>query len=142
MRSDDLSQNGPTRIVTISDGTERTQVDVHLGEEKHALSVRLRASCGEFNWTLVDGVFDSSEKFEHVALTFADGIERIYVQGRLVEATRFDGDLSGWNRHYPLVIGNEANRDRPFLGVVALVAVYDRALPASEVAANAAAGSP
>jgi VanZ family protein len=142
VRSDDLSQNGPTRIVTISDGTERGQVDVHLGEEKGALSIRLRANCGEYNSTLVDGVFDSSKRFEHVALTFADGMQRIYVQGRLVDATRFEGDLSGWNRHYPLVVGNEATRDRPFLGDVALVAIFDRALPASKVAANAASGLP
>jgi VanZ family protein len=142
VRSDDLGQNGPTRVATISDGTERDQVDVHLGQELGALSVRLRASCGEFNWTTIDGVFTRRNRLEHLVVTYADGVQRIYVQGRLVDATRFDGRLTGWDRAYPLVVGNETTRDRPFLGDVPLVAVYDRALSASEVAANAAAGVP
>jgi VanZ family protein len=142
VRSDDLEQNGPTRIVTISDGTERDQVDVHLGQERDALSVRLRASCGQFNWTTAEDVFVKRRRLEHLVLTYAHGVQRIYVQGRLVDATRFDGRLAGWDRRYPLVVGNEATRDRPFVGDVSLVAVYDRALSASEIAASAAAGVP
>ncbi len=142
VRSDDLEQNGPTRIVTISDGTEREQVDVHLGQERGALSVRLRASCGEFNWTTVDGVFTKRRRAEHLVLTYAHGVQRIYVQGHLVDATRFDGRLAGWDRRYPLVVGNEATSNRPFLGDVSLVAIYDRALSPSEIAASAAAGVP
>ena len=115
---------------------------MHLGQELGALSVRLRASCGEFNWTTVDRVFTRRNRLEHLVVTYADGVQRIYVQGRLVDATRFAGRLTGWDRRYPLVVGNEATRDRPFLGDVSLVAVYDRALSASEVAANAAAGVP
>ena len=131
-----------SRIVTISDGTERDQVDVHLGQERDALSVRLRASCGQFNWTTVEDVFVKRRRLEHLVLTYAHGVQRIYVQGRLVDATRFDGRLAGWDRRYPLVVGNEATRDRPFVGDVSLVAVYDRALSASEIAASAAAGVP
>ena len=142
VRSDDLEQDGPTRVATISDGTERDQVDVHLGQELDALSVRLRASCGDFNWTTVDGVFTVRNRLEHLVLTYADGVQRIYVQGRLVDATRFGGRLAGWDRDYPLVVGNEATRDRPFRGDVSLVAVYDRARAPAEVAANVAAGVP
>jgi VanZ family protein len=142
VRSSDLQQNGPTRIVTMSDGTARDDVDVHLGQERDGLSVRLRASCGQFNSTIVDGVFERRDHDEHIVLTFAGGMQRVYVQGRLVASARFDGRIDGWNRRYPLVVGNETTEDRSFLGDVALVAVYDRALRPSEVAASAAAGPP
>ena len=140
VRSDDLSQDGPARIATISDGPEEEQVNVHLGEEGPELSVRLRATCGEFNWWLVPDVFTSDDDLRHVAVTFADGIQRTYVDGDLVEAVQLEGSLGGWDPDYPLVIGNEATMDRPFRGDVLLVAIYDRALPDAEVARNETAG--
>ena len=85
-------------------------------------------------------MFTARNRLEHLVLTYADGVQRIYVQGRLVDATRFGGRLAGWDRKYPLVVGNEKTRDRPFLGDVSLVAVYDRALSASEVAAERGGG--
>ena len=54
---------------------------------------------------------------------FVDGEERY-------EEDLTDADLSRWSRDYPLLVGNEATRDRPFRGEVYLVAVYDRALSA------------
>ena len=139
-RSDDLAQGGPARIVTISEGGEEEQVDTHLGQDEEALSVRLRATCGDFNWWTLPDVFPSRVAPVHAAMTFADGVLRTYVDGRLVEAVRVEGTLGDWDRDYPLVVGNEATLDRPFSGDVLLVAVYDRALSGAEVARNAAAG--
>jgi VanZ family protein len=141
-RSDDLDQEGPTRIVTISDGVETDQVNVHLGQERGALSVRLRADCGDFNTTAVPGVFTSRRRWAHLAVTYGDGVQRVYVQGRLVDARRFSGDLDGWDRSYPFALGNETTRNRPFAGEVASAAVYDRALGPREIAVAAAAGRP
>ncbi len=41
--------------------------------------------------------------------------------------------LESWDRAYPLLIGNESTLDRPWLGRLRLVAIYDRALSAKEV---------
>jgi VanZ family protein len=141
-RSTDLDQGGPTRIVTISDGDQTDQVNVHLGQERDALSVRLRADCGDFNTTAVPGVFASRRRWEHLAVTYSNGVQRVYVQGRLVDARRFSGRLEGWDREYPLALGNETTRNRPFAGDVASAAVYDRALSPREIAAAAAEGRP
>jgi len=140
VRSGDLSQEGPARIATVSDGVERDQVNVHLGQETRALSVRLRATCGLFNWWTVPDVFTSEGALLHVALTFVDGVQRTYVRGELVLAERLEGSLGDWDPDYPLVVGNDATMDRPFHGDVLLVAVYDRALSAAEVARNVSAG--
>jgi concanavalin A-like lectin/glucanase superfamily protein len=140
VRSGDLAQRGPARIATVSEGIERDQVSVHLGVEGRALSVRLRASCG-FNWWTVPDAFTSRAAPVHVAVTFAGRVQRTYVQGRLVQGVRLDGRLGRWEPEYPLVVGNEATMDRPLYGDVLLVAAYDRALSAAEVARNAAASS-
>lgn len=42
--------------------------------------------------------------------------------------------LQGWDRGYPLVLANEATLDRPWRGRLFGVAIYPRALAASEVA--------
>ncbi len=41
--------------------------------------------------------------------------------------------LNDWNESYDLCIGNEATLDRPWNGKLLLVALYDKALPLSEV---------
>jgi VanZ family protein len=48
--------------------------------------------------------------------------------------------LAGWNPHYPLVIGDETTGNRPWLGKVFLVGLYDRALKAAEVLSQFQAG--
>ncbi|MGH9027976.1 MAG: VanZ family protein [Acidimicrobiia bacterium] len=142
VRSDDLSQQGPTRIITISDGTEREQVDVHLGQQEEELSVRLRATCGLFNWWTVPDAFDTDGAPVHVAVTFAGQLQQTYLNGSLAEAVRLDGQLGRWDPDYPLVVGNEATLDRPLFGDVFAVAVYDRALSLTELARHASATRP
>ena len=41
--------------------------------------------------------------------------------------------LEGWDPGYPLLIGNEATLDRPWLGKIFFVALYDRVLTADEI---------
>ena len=60
VRPASLDQSGPARIVTMSSGTGYGQVNVHLGQDGRDLSVRLRATCGDFNWTTVPNVFTST----------------------------------------------------------------------------------
>lgn len=48
--------------------------------------------------------------------------------------------LAGWDASYPLMIGNEATRDRPWLGTILLLALYDRALGPEEIQSQFHAG--
>lgn len=49
-------------------------------------------------------------------------------------AERRPGGFENW-KPYPLVIGNEANRNRPWKGLLGELSIYDRALDAAERAA-------
>ena len=132
-----LDQDGPARIVTSSGGIAEDEVNVHLGQEGTALSVRVRARCGDFNWTVVPDVF-TTRRPVHVAVTFAGRVQRVFVQGRNVDAQRFAGRLGAWNPAYPLAVGNEVTMDRAWDGDVFDVAIYDEALPPAAVADRAA----
>lgn len=141
VRPDRLGQGGPARIVSISDGVELTDVNVHLGQDRHCLSLRVDAGGPEAEWLLFDDVFARPQRAWHLVATYDRGSVRVFIDGELqFEEELPEADLSGWSRDYPLLIGNEATRDRPFQGEVYLVAVYNRALRAGEVAQNYAAG--
>jgi hypothetical protein len=139
VRSDRIAQEGPARIATISFGTRRDQVDLHLGQQGSALSVRVRATCGPFNWTTFPGVFTSRTDPRHVAMTFADSVRQVYVQGEDVGSELFDGRLGSSEGGYPLVVGKETTMNRPFRRDVLALAIYDEALPTSTIARHAVA---
>jgi VanZ family protein len=141
VRPDRLTQHGPARIVSNSDGVALSDANFQLGQDRHCLSLRVDAGGPEAEWLLFEDVFDRPQSAWHLVTTYDRGIVRIFVDGeRRFEASLRDADLSGWSRDYPLLVGNEVTRDRPFRGDVYLVAVYDRALTASEVAQNYDAG--
>jgi len=48
--------------------------------------------------------------------------------------------LKGWDRSYPLLIGNETTLDRPWLGKIYFVALYPRVLRTEEIKAQFQAG--
>lgn len=141
VRPETLKQYGPVRIVTMSGGSSLEQVNFHLGQERHCLSVRVAAGGDAAEWLVVEDVFRRSQSAWHVAATYSAGRMRAYADGQLVLATTVaPANLDGWSADYPLLIGNELQGDRPFTGDVYLVAVYDRALSAAEVERNRAAG--
>src|SRR5262249_1761901 len=80
---------------------------------------------------------------QHVVMTF-DPVNgrRIYVNGE------FTGDVDGsgggtvgeWDDSFAFVLGNEVSGQRPWMGVVRLAAVHNRALTAAQVQQNFEAG--
>jgi hypothetical protein len=118
---------GPTRIFTSSTGTEFTDFNAHVGQERDALSVRIRTGAAR-QWETIPGVFDSGERVT-VAVTVADGRTDVFVDGssRATFALRGAG-LETWDETFPILIGDEFTRDRPFEGVIERVSVFDRAL--------------
>jgi hypothetical protein len=89
----------------------------------------------------------------HVVLTHdAEGTDTLYVQGvplltrevgvpfgsQLLEESRLDV----WNAGYPIVVGNEIDEPRGFIGDFHHLAIYDRAWAAAEVAQRHDEGVP
>jgi hypothetical protein len=65
----------------------------------------------------------------------AQGVANLYVDGNLMLTKMVTGDLSNWD-DYGFALGNELTGDRPWLGEIHLVAIFDRALLADEVMKN------
>ncbi len=79
----------------------------------------------------------------HVAYTrTAEGQARLYVNGDEVAAGKVGGDFSPWDAGFRLALGDEFVGQRGWLGTYHGVALYNRALDASEIADHHAAGSP
>ena len=128
-----LDQDGPARIVTISEGPDYHEVNVHLGLEQRTLTARIRNECHLFlQFRAVDVLNDTA--LHHVALTHVPGWIEIFLDGVRVGAVGLPrGGLGNWDEDFPLTIGNEATGDRPFDGDVLEVAFYDRALSDAEI---------
>ena len=132
------SQEGPARIVTLSQDSGYRNFT--LGQVYSAYDVRLRTTTTGTNGVhpstrTGDSVVETS--FSHIVYTRnAAGVAKVYKNGIEVKNATIGGDLSNWNSSYRFGLANELNSDRPWLGDLHLVAVYDRALSAEEVTFN------
>jgi len=136
-----LTQSGPARIVSIS--ANPSSRNLTLGQDKAAYEFRLRATGTGGNGTPSTATPSGlvQPQVQHVvAARDASGAVTIYVDGSLVTSGTASGTLANWDTSQPLLLANEATGDRPWLGAMHLVAIYDRPLTADEVAHNFAAG--
>jgi hypothetical protein len=86
-----------------------------------------------------DGIV--STKPTHVVYTRDQaGKAALYVNGAVIQSGDVRGDLSDWEDDFRLALGNELTGDRPWLGELYRVALYDRALDAGQIARLAKAG--
>ena len=136
------SQAGPARIVSISSDTSNRNLT--LGQDKDFYDVRLRATGSDNN-----GLPSTSSpkrslqtKLTHVVFTRdAGGKTTIYLDGKRVAGKTVKGNFRNWDNRQRLILANEATKDRPWLGELHLVAIYDRALSDKDVRQNFSAGS-
>lgn len=137
----DAKQQGPARVLTISkDGSNR---NFTVGQEFDRFDVRLRTTKTTTNGipSLSSPKNVAGRDLSHVVYTHAaDGVSRIYVDGKQVAEQRIGGDLSNWDGGYRLGLANELSKDRPWLGTLRLMAIYSRALSGTEVSQNFNAG--
>ena len=141
LRPAKISQEGPARIVSLS--SDPTHRNFTLGHDKQNFDLRLRTSR-----TSTNGIPSTATRSRTVTMQLThlvvtrdrSGKVRWYLNGKQNADAQVDGDLRNW-RPMPLVLGNEATGDRPWLGMLSLVAIYDRALSPSEVDRNFASGS-
>ncbi|SMF03440.1 RHS repeat-associated core domain-containing protein [Alteromonadaceae bacterium Bs31] len=138
-----FQQNGPARIITLSlDPYER---NFTLGQEKDAFVVRLRTSESDLNGleaSTITPAMAASNLPIHVAYTYdLSGLAKIYVNGNLLVEQALGGNLSNWDvTNVEFGLGNEVTLDRPWLGSIYSVSVYNRALPQNEIVQNFNAG--
>ncbi len=124
-----LDQSGPARIVTASTGPDHRNFT--LAQEGADLVFRLRASAADANGVAteahVPAVFVAG-RAQHLVVSYDLATLAVYVDGALRGTFPAAGDLSAWDPHYRLVLGNELTGDRPWRGTISAVAIHDRAL--------------
>ena len=141
-----VTQTGPARILTISSGTE--QSNVTLGQAPYpspvdAFDFRLRTTTTDLVGypSLHSGAGSATTSLTHVVCTRDNtGSRRLYINGALAANDVSTGDFSNWDNTFRLLVGNENGAARPWAGVVRLIAMYDRDLTPAEIAQNRAAG--
>jgi hypothetical protein len=86
---------------------------------------------------------DAQAALQHVVLTY-DPVNgrKLYVNGQFTGDMdpKAGGTLADWDDSYALVLGNETSSNRPWAGVMRLVAIHNRALTVEQVQQNFAAG--
>lgn len=132
-------------IVSFSGGT--TARNFTLGQKQYDYEYYLRTTGTGLNGEPRLATPSADEllqaTLQHVVLTWdATNGRRIYVNGQLVDIADSTAStaLTDWNDTFALVLGNEVSNDRPWQGVLKLVAIHSRALTATQVQQNFNAG--
>jgi hypothetical protein len=137
------SGGGLARIVTLS--ADKTERNFTLIQHKGCYRIRLRTSKTNDNGTKFknnesESVLEAGKVaniLSHLVYTRdASGRARFYVNGEQVGDCTVAGDFSNWNDNYCLGLGNEFKDERPWLGELHLVAIYNRALRPDEIKQN------
>tara|TARA_R110002126_G_scaffold12375_2_gene53741 strand:- start:4822 stop:7473 length:2652 start_codon:yes stop_codon:yes gene_type:complete len=143
-----VSQSGPARVVTISDGAYDRNFTLGQGlwgtQPADTFSMRLRSTStdGDGLPHLATGAGGAVNGLMHVVFTRStDGETVLYVNDVPVETGSTGGTLAGWDSSFKLALGNEIGESRPWFGKYHLVSIYDRALPADQVHQNFLAGT-
>ena len=138
------TQAGPARIATLSRDIGFRNFTLGVEETKYAGRIRTPTTGlnGSFPTSFFTPTDVASTTLQHVVLTRgADATERFYIDGVEVAARANAGVFSSWDPSYRFGLANEFDMLRTWLGDLHLVAIYDKALSASDVAQNYAAGA-
>lgn len=138
----DLKLKGPARILTLSKNS--SERNLTIGQELDKFEVRLRSTKTSTNGipSLSSKSRAVSKKKTHLVYTRGrNGQARIYIDGRLNQEGKVEGNFSNWNVDFEFALGNELTNDRPWLGTYHRVALFDRAFSSSQVLASFKGGS-
>lgn len=143
VRPADITQGGPARIISMS--TSASLRNFLVAQEMSTFATRFRAEgqTGSDNGspTVFSSTASASPQLVHLVFTHGtNGDEIIYIDGAVDTTFARVGGLSQWDASYPIVVANEADLGRDWLGELHLIAVYERALSAAEVEQNFTAG--
>ena len=136
-----VDQSGPARIVSLSSNPGSRNFT--LGQDKDRYDVRLRTTSTDENGnpSTPSPAKSGEPVLTHVVFTRdSSGLAVIFLDSQQVASRNVEGDFGNWEMGHRLSLGNEVTRDRPWLGQLHFVAIYDRALTPSDVDQNFAAG--
>ncbi|MEC9056664.1 MAG: LamG-like jellyroll fold domain-containing protein, partial [Verrucomicrobiota bacterium] len=138
----DTRQSGPARIISLSRNS--TNRNFTLGQDGDRFDVRFRSTRTSNNGlpSLPTETGSVTTRLTHLVHTRErSGRSRVYINGKQVAGKSIPGDPANWDQDYHLLLGNEADGSRPWLGSYHLVAIYSRDLSPAEVLANFRAGA-
>jgi len=132
------NQRGPARIVSYS--LNPSYRNFTLGQEGSALIIRLRTENTNLNGTepmlIVEDVFTHSKPL-HIVVSYNFKEQCVYVNGKIRTTSIVPGgDFNNWDPGYPLILGNEATGDRPWLGKISYFAIYNHPIDSQGVRRN------
>ena len=134
-------QAGPARVISLSSNTSSRNVTLGQDGEYYEVRFRTTSTSGNGLPALSSPGRSATTELTHIVYTRGkSGQARIYVNGKQAAATQVKGDVSNWDRDFPVLLANEATGDRPWLGEIHLVAIYSGELTPQEVAQNFQAG--
>jgi VanZ like family/Concanavalin A-like lectin/glucanases superfamily len=144
-----IRQDGPARLVSASGGINARNFT--LGQSGTAATFRLRTTATNDDGAVslkdgarVEAVLPdafAAPGLRHIVVSDDLHRRRAWLDGRpVLDAPSPGGTFANWSDDFPLLFGNEASGTRPWLGRLALAALYDRALNDREVSANFAGG--
>ena len=140
IRPDNVAQDGPARIVSLSQDTGTRNFT--LGQNAIYYQLRNRSANTGGNGTPALEALNSmvTTELTHLVTTFDEASGRkLYVNGELVAAEE-QADTLDWLDNQTFVLGNEVTNDRLWQGVFELVAVHNDALTAQAIQQNFEAG--
>ncbi len=135
-------QKGPARIVSLSGNS--SQRNFTFGQEREKYDLRLRTTETDRNGlpSTSAQADEIDKRLTHVIYARdAAGTIRVYLDGQPQSRKNVSGSTSNWDNQFHLVLADEFGGGRPWLGEYHLVAIYSRALTASEVEQNFQAGA-
>lgn len=123
----------PKRIFTSSVGINFDEYNTHIGQDFDELSVRIRSGSSR-QWESIPSVFEAGREVT-VAVVVSDGRAEVFVDGASRAEFELEGSsLAEWDESYPILIGDEFTGNRTFVGDIATVSFFDRALDAGDPA--------
>jgi len=114
-----------------------------MGQSGNDYSFRVRTGSGNSNGSSpqLEGGSVSSSQVQHVVMTIKhNGLRKLYVNGSQVASLNSSDDFYQWDRNYKFALANELTQDRPWLGDLYLVAIYNDELTPSQITQNFQAG--
>lgn len=124
-------------IVAISRDIPSRNLTLVQVRDRYEISLRTSTTDSQGRPVLTTGPGSTPTELTHVVyVRSADGTERLYVNGTERASGTRPGTLASWDAAYPLTLGDEVTEERPWEGTYRMVALYDRALSAEDVAHN------
>lgn len=136
------AQQRAARIVTLSAKPRFRNFALEQDGDRYQVYLRTDQTDHYGTGTALEAGKVATDAVSHLVYTRdASGQARFYLNGVAVGQREVAGSFSPWDNDYHFGLGNEISGEQPWEGEVHLVAIYNRALGATEVARNYGAGT-